>query len=371
MKYLNYLNNFWITRLCVEINNGHNKIIKILIKELKKNYKTIIKGVSNETGIKEKWLELELKDALFALKYLPIQAQGILKEKRVDVPKYDKEGFMDFIPKGKVLQILPSSTPILSCVLLPFCASLSGNNVIVKPSSKSKYISRFIQKILDNNRYERVIFKNGKGEKFLYSLIKDVDFVFYMGGRKIGKSIEVFCCDEDIEFLGEFEGNDWAIVLDGDVEEIGNQISENVLFKEGKDCDSIKGVLVKNELYSKMKSILKKKMGNILNKNPSKKDIINPEFRSSLWIKKIDTLEEAIELTKLNEHGLSISIFDRNNKRALDLAKRLNFARTIINSDTLDINPLIPWGGIKKTSYGGAEYWVNKFVNKRLIEIKK
>ncbi|MBS3150750.1 aldehyde dehydrogenase family protein [Candidatus Woesearchaeota archaeon] len=192
-----------------------------------------------------------------------------------------------------------------------------------------------------------------------------------MGGRKIGKSIEVFCCDEDIEFLGEFEGNDWAIVLDGDVEEIGNQISENVLFKEGKDCDSIKGVLVKNELYSKMKSILKKKMGNILNKNPSKKDIINPEFRSSLWIKKIDTLEEAIELTKLNEHGLSISIFDRNNKRALDLAKRLNFARTIINSDTLDINPLIPWGGIKKTSYGGAEYWVNKFVNKRLIEIKK
>ncbi|MBS3150749.1 hypothetical protein J4425_03015 [Candidatus Woesearchaeota archaeon] len=114
----------------MEINNGHNKIIKILIKELKKNYKTIIKGVSNETGIKEKWLELELKDALFALKYLPIQAQGILKEKRVDVPKYDKEGFMDFIPKGKVLQILPSSTPILSCVLLPFCASLSGNNVI-------------------------------------------------------------------------------------------------------------------------------------------------------------------------------------------------------------------------------------------------
>ena len=355
----------------MEINKNHKKFIKIFVKELKKNYKSIIKNVSDETGIKEKWLELELKDALFALKYLPRQTERILKEVKINIPKYNKEGFLDSSPKGKILQILPSSTPILSTILLPFCASLSGNNVIVKPSSKARYISRFIQNVLNNNRYESVIFKNGKGKKFLYSLIKDADFVFYMGGRKIGKSIEIFCCERNIEFLGEFEGNDWAIVLDGDIEKIVNQISKNVLFKEGKDCDSIKGVLVKNELYPKMRSILKERMGNILNENPSKRDIINPEFRSSLWIKKIDTLEEAIKLTKLNEHGLTISIFDRNNKRALDLAKRLNFARIIINSDTLDINPLIPWGGIKKTSYRGTDYWANKFVNKKLIEIKK
>ena len=298
----------------MEINKGHNKIIKILIKELKKNYKTIIKEVSNETGIKEKWLELELKDSLFALKYLPIQAKRILKVKRVDVPKYDKEGFMDFTPKGKVLQILPSSTPILSCILLPFCASLSENKVIVKPSSKALYLSRFIQKILDDNNYKNIIFKNGEGKNFLYFLIKDVESVFYMGSRKVGKSIELFCCKKDIEFIGEFEGNDWAVVLNGDIETIGNRIFENVLFKEGKDCDSIKGVLVKNELYTKMKSILKGNLGNLLNENPSKEEIVSPRFHSSLWIKKINTLKEAIELIKLNEHGLSISIFDKKKK---------------------------------------------------------
>ena len=178
-------------------------------------------------------------------------------------------------------------------------------------------------------------------------------------------------CKKDIEFLGEFEGNDWAIVLSGDTKNISDQIAKNVLFKDGKDCDSIKGILVKKELYSKIKSNLKEKLGDILNENPSKEDILNPDFCSSLWIKEISTLNEALELTKLNEHGLSIAIFDKDSKRALDIARRLNFARIIINSDTLDINPLIPWGGIKKTSSGGVEYWIKKFLNKKLIEIKK
>jgi acyl-CoA reductase-like NAD-dependent aldehyde dehydrogenase len=192
-----------------------------------------------------------------------------------------------------------------------------------------------------------------------------------MGSKKIGKEIELYCCKKDIEFLGEFEGNDWVIVLDGDAKRISEQIVRNVLFKDGKDCDSIKGVLVKRKLYSKIKSNLMKKIGDILNDRPSEKDITNPDFYSSLWIKKINTLNEAIELTKLNKHGLSISIFDKNYKRALDLARKLNFARVVINSDTLDINPLIPWGGIKKTSSGGVEYWIKKFVNKKLIEVKK
>ena len=355
----------------MKIDKNHKKIIDILIKELKTNYKTILKKVSDETKIKEKWLELELKDAIFALEYLPRQFERIIKEEKIDVPKYKKEGFIGYIPKGRILQILPSSTPILSNVLLPFCASLSGNSVIVKPSSKTQYMGRFIQKIFNKNRYKSIVFKNGSGKNFLYSLMKNIDFVFYMGSKKIGKEVELFCCKNDIEFLGEFEGNDWAIVFGGDTKNISDQIVSNIQFKDGKDCDSIKGVLVKKELYSRMKSDLKEKLSDILNENPSKEEILNPDFCSSLWIKDISTIDEAIELTKLNEHGLSIAIFDKNRKRALNIARRLNFARIIINSDTLDINPLIPWGGIKKTSSGGVEYWIKKFLNKKLIEIKK
>ncbi|MAH03245.1 hypothetical protein CMI39_00465 [Candidatus Pacearchaeota archaeon] len=248
---------------------------------------------------------------------------------------------------------------------------LNVSDIIVKPSSKTQYIGRFIQKIFNKNEYKNIVFKNGNGKKFLYSLMEDIEFVFYMGGKKTGKEVELFCCKNDIEFLGEFEGNDWAIVLSGDTKKISDQIAKNVLFKDGKDCDSIKGILVKKELYSNMKSNLRKKLGNILNENPSKEDILNPDFCLSLWIKEIDSLDEALELTKLNEHGLGIAIFDKNRKRALDIARRLNFARIIINSDTLDINPLIPWGGIKKTSSGGVEYWIKKFLNKRLIEVKR
>jgi len=57
--------------------------------------------------------------------------------------------------------------------------------------------------------------------------------------------------------------------------------------------------------------------------------------------------EEIINLYKENRYGLSSAIFCRNVKKALELAKKINTVRVIINSDTLDIHPLIPWGGIK------------------------
>src|SRR3989344_3330988 len=353
----------------MKIDKHHEVIIRILAKELRKNRKIIIKHVSKETGIKEIWLNNELKDALFALKYLPIQAKKVLEKRKIYVPNYNKEGFIDFYQKGNILQILPSSTPILSCVLLPFCASLSGNNVIVKPSSSTRYLGRFIQQILDNNQYKNIKFKIGKGKNLLYSLIEDADFVFYMGSKKIGKSIELFCCKNDVEFLGEFEGNDWAILLDGNISKIATQISKNVLFKDGRDCDSIKGELIKNSKYYRMKKILFRELKNLIREYPTNRETIFPSFKSSLWIKKINELDDILEIMEKNKHGLSVCIYDTNRNRAINLANKINTSRVVINSDTLDINPLIPWGGVKETSRGGVDYWVNKFINKKLIEI--
>lgn len=347
------------------------KIIRDLYVELKKERTSLINKVSLDSNIEKSELEKEFEDSLLALKGLSIQTNRLLQPEKVFVPNYNKKSIVSRIPKGKILQILPSTTPILSCILLPLCASMIGNKVVVKPSSKSKSIAVFLEKFFKKRNVKNIQFEIGSGKEFLYKILKrNYDFVFFMGSEENGKEISEYCNKREIEYSGEYGGNDWAIIIDGDLKKISDKIAENVKFKEGRDCDSIKGVLINSKVYEQFVALLKNSLKDIkIKENPLNKEIINPEFCSSLWIKKFSSEEEILSLYKKNKHGLSSAIFGKNTKKALELAEKINTARVIINSDTLDIHPLIPWGGIKSTSHGGAEYWINKFSNKKLIEI--
>lgn len=347
------------------------KIIRKLYIELKKERTNLISKVSLDSNIEKSDLEKEFDDSLLALKGLSIQTNRLLQSERVFVPNYNKKSIISRIPKGKILQILPSTTPLLSCILLPLCAAIVGNNVIVKPSSKSKSISLFLADFFKKEGVKDIKFEIGSGKDFLFKILKDdYGFVFFMGSEENGKEINEYCNKREIEYSREYGGNDWAIIIDGDLKRISEKIAENVKFKEGRDCDSIKGVLINSKIYEPFVDLLKNSLKDIkINENPLDKEIINPEFCSSLWIKKFSSEEEILSLYKKNRHGLSSAIFYKNTKKALELAEKINTARVIINSDTLDIHPLIPWGGIKSTSRGGVEYWINKFSNKKLIEV--
>ena len=347
------------------------EIIKKLYIELKKEKINLINKVSLDSNIEKSELKKEFEDSLLALKGLPIQANKLLQFEKVFVPNYNKRAIISRIPKGKVLQILPSTTPILSCVLLPLCAAIMGNEITVKPSSKSKSIAVFLEKFFKKENVKNIKFEIGSGKEFLFKILKrDYDFIFFMGSEENGIEIENYCCAKRVEYNGEYGGNDWAIILDGNLQNMSNKIAENVMFKKGRDCDSLKGVLIDSKIYEKFLHLLKKGLKSIkIKEYPPDKEITNPKFCSSLWVKEFSSIKEILDLYKKNKHGLSSAIFCKNTKKALELAKKINTARVIINSDTLDINPLIPWGGIKSTNHGGAEYWINKFSNKKLIEI--
>ena len=302
---------------------------------------------------------------------MSIQTNKLLQSEKVFVPNYNKRALISRIHKGKVLQILPATTPILSCILLPLCAAITGNVVVVKPSSKSKSIALFLKKFFKKRNIKNIQFEIGSGKEFLYKILKkEYDLVFFMGSEENGIEIESYCCAKKIEYNGEYGGNDWAIIFDGNLKVIANKIVKNVRFKGGRDCDSIKGILLHKKIYREFMDLLKGKIRDVeINENPSSELIANPRFCSSLWVKRFNSEKDIFNLYKNNKYGLSSAIFSGNVKMALELAKKMNTARVIINSDTLDINPLIPWGGIKSTGRGGAEYWINKFSNKKLIEI--
>jgi len=240
------------------------KIIRDLYVELEKQKTEIIKKVSLDSNIDKSFLEKEFEDSLLALKGLPIQTNKLLKTERVFVPNYNKKAIISRIPKGNVLQILPATTPILSCILLPLCAAIIGNKVVVKPSSKSKSIALFLKKFFKKRNIKSIQFEIGSGKEFLYKILKmNYDFVFFMGSEENGKEIEEYCHKREIEYSGEYGGNDWAIIFDGNMQIITNKIAENVMFKEGKDCDSIKGVLINSKIYKEFLDLLKRDLNGI------------------------------------------------------------------------------------------------------------
>jgi aldehyde dehydrogenase (NAD+) len=64
------------------------------------------------------------------------------------------------------------------------------------------------------------------------------------------------------------------------------------------------------------------------------------------------TFDEAFELANAIKYGLSASIFTRNLQRAFELINRVQAGVVKINKPTTGLEPHVPFGGCKMSSFG-------------------
>ncbi len=78
--------------------------------------------------------------------------------------------------------------------------------------------------------------------------------------------------------------------------------------------------------------------------------------------------EEAISLANNTIFGLGSSIFNKDIRKAEEMAKKLEFGQSFINSATLSSSSL-PWGGVKQSGFGrdSGQFGVEPFANIRTI----
>lgn len=331
-------------------------------------------------------------------------------------------------PKGNVLLILSANEPVIITTILVFSALFIGNTVFVKPSAKTPSYGYFLVKELAKipllKRRVHYLLTDKKETKHLI-MSKSFDFVLSFGSRATSKKLGILCANSEVEFLQESEGNDWVYVDKkcDSLDKISKTIVESFTRHNGQMCNSVRGVMIHSSIYDKFvervkgristlpigsPSLLNSRIGALIlgtsiranalvNEaaakaenvwNFSTKDnvvppalILNPDDRSFiilesifapiLWVKKVENHLEAISFYhKKNKHGLSFSVFSRNEEVVDDFIRHIRAGRININKHPLKNRLWEPLGGIRLSGYGGPKYWVEKLSNRKYINRK-
>jgi acyl-CoA reductase-like NAD-dependent aldehyde dehydrogenase len=121
------------------------------------------------------------------------------------------------------------------------------------------------------------------------------------------------------------------------------------LFAESQGANLIKGVAItpKDDEISHAPVIL--------DRVDSSQDIYHQEtFGPSLVVIRAKDVEDAIRIANDSDVGLSASVWGKDYKQCLDVAKRIESGAVHINSMTVHDEPNLPHGGMKVSRYVDA-----------------
>lgn len=307
-----------------------------------KNTISILKEIIED----DLYLNQEISDTIKVLKIVRKFVKN--KIKPVKINELGVKATLFYVPKGKILVMPPKSTPYLGIAFLPAISALCGNKTFLKPPKQNLELAKKIVKSLNKDiKSAKIKLWNKNGRKAVEDAIKQkFNMILFMGSFKIGKEIYSKCIEAGMEYAGNHDGFAVAIILKNEknLEKTMTKIKESFNFKNGKDCDSTKIVFI-----------------------PAGTNLCS-SFKE-MKIQYYNKIGECIR--RINENafcGLSVSIWG-NPKEACQIINKLNVGRITINKNTHEINPLMPWGGVKKSSNaGGMKWWPHRFTNTIIVE---
>ena len=379
---------------------------------LEKNKSAITIVAAHETGSPIHYQEEDLENARTFL------------EKLSYLETLQQRKYLLSDPKGNILLILPANEPILTAVVLIFSALFTGNIVFVKPSSKAPTFASMLIKELSTisllrERIHFLVIDGPECERLVRN--RAFDFVLSLGSRSTNKTLGITCAEAEVEFLYESEGNDWAYI-DKCIsqQQISRLIVDSFTKHNGQMCNALRGLIVHSSIYDPLVDLLKECIVRLPVDSPMlpitrigaliagtethasslvseaashskgvwnftiNKNVITPTlifepniasrichesvFAPVLWIKKVGDHSEAISLFKeVNVHGLSFSVFSKNEEVVADCIRSVKVGRINVNKHPLEIGLFEPMGGIGLSGRGGPMLWIEKMSNTKFV----
>jgi benzaldehyde dehydrogenase (NAD) len=91
-------------------------------------------------------------------------------------------------------------------------------------------------------------------------------------------------------------------------------------------------------------------------------------------VMKFKTLDEAVEIVNQSEYGLSLAILTKDALRGLTLSDRMHSGIIHINDQTVDDEPVIPFGGVGASGtgsrFGGADANIEAFTETQWVTMQ-
>lgn len=342
--------------------------------------------------------------------------------------------FLNWKPLGVVAGILPWNFPFFLIARKAAPALLTGNTIVVKPSSETPLNAVAFAKIVDAVGLPPGVFNlvMGSGASAGESLIEDpnVDLITFTGSVERGKHIMRRAGENLTRVNLELGGKAPAIVLaDADLDLAARSIWQSRVINAGQVCNCAEKVFVDERVHDPLIERLKQlfeatrvgdpsetaaldmgplvseaacsdvegrvrratsdgatlitggtrigKRGHffaptLLTDVTSNMSIMNDEtFGPVLPVQAVAGLDEALTLANSSDYGLTSSVYTRDLDLALRAARELEYGETYINRENFEAMQGFH-AGRKNSGIGGADgkHGLMEFVESHVVYIQ-
>lgn len=391
------------------------KIGKIITDEMGKLYKSAV----GETHAVAYGIRESIEQSKIALKTEVLQEENLITE-------------LHRTPIGVCAIITPWNFPVSMPESLLSPALLAGNTVVFKPSEMVPLTGKAIFDIFNKHLPKGVInLVQGADEVGNYLIHSNIDMIAFVGSQAVGKHIMKVAGDKLKRIVLELGGKDPMIVLnDADLQKAANFAVNGSLRNTGQVCVSVERIYVQEKAADKFTKLVAEgvknfkygsgydesvQMGplvsarqreNVLSqvKDAVKKGaklvsgggvpknnkgffmeptlitnlthkhrIMNEEtFGPVVAIQKVKTEDEAVKLANDSPFGLGATVWTKNKKKGLDIARKIESGMIGVNQGIGAVSGT-PWVGVKQSGYGyiGSIDGIRQFTVPRKISYKK
>lgn len=400
---------------------------------IRKNSEIIAKTVTVEQGKTLSHATGEVLESADFLEYHAGWARRIEGEV-VQSDSVDENIFLYKEPLGVVSCILPWNFPIYVMIRKLAPALITGNTVVLKPSSETPNSVLEFAKAIGNIGLPKGVINiiTGRGSVVGHELSSNpkVNFVTVTGSEEAGKNIMKACAENITKVSLELGGKAPAIVMnDADIDIAVTSIVNSRISNAGQICNCTERVYVQDKIADEFISKVAEKMRNVtMGDGMEKPDcmmgpMINQEAVErvhSMVLKAVDqgakiltggkipdikgafyeptvlvdckqemeimhkeifgpvlpvmiftTLEEAIELANDCEYGLTSTLYTKDLKTALEISNNIESGELYINRKQGE-----PFQGFhagwKKSGIGGddGKHGLEEFMQTRIVFMK-
>jgi succinate-semialdehyde dehydrogenase/glutarate-semialdehyde dehydrogenase len=404
------------------------ELLRAVAKEMKDNLDEYAMPMTEEMGKPINEARGEVNKAAWAAEHYAQNAEEYLKTEYIDSDA--SESFVQYLPLGVTLGILPWNAPFWLAFRYLAPALMSGNTCIMKHDSHTplcavKIVQAFEKAGMPKNLVQSIAVNHSQLEYIIrHPLVTGVSLT---GSSKAGSAIGAIAGSEIKPVVLELGGSDPAIVLADtkDLEHAADIIVLSRYINAGQSCIAAKRIIVEEPIYEKFISLLKERFEKLTLGDPKNEATkIGPIARKELVeemyeqvdrsikagarlvlggerytgkgfffpvtvladvvpgmvvscqetfgpiaaIIKAKDAEEAIKIANDTDYGLGGSVWTGDVAKGKEIAKKIVTGQVSING-IVKSDPRLPSGGVKKSGLGRelGPHGIKMFVNTQQV----
>lgn len=340
-----------------------------------------------------------------------------------------KKAQVIFQPLGIILAVMPWNFPFWQVFRFAAPTLMAGNVGLLKHASNVPQCALAIQHLFTEAGFPEGCFQSLLIDGFrATALLEDprIKGVSLTGSEKAGASVAASAGKNLKKSVLELGGSDPFIILeDADLPLAASTAVKARMINFGQSCIAAKRFIIEASVYDEfvalfLQELKKLKSGSPLDENASYACMVRPDLATELFqqvrdsvalgarilaggkapapgsacfeptvladipkgspafaeelfgpvasLFRVSSAEEAIALANATEFGLGASIWTANLTRGAELAALVESGAVFLNAQVAS-NPMLPFGGIKKSGYGRelSKQGILEFVNQKTI----